>query len=97
MVRRHLDRRGVPPEECTSFDLIAYGPIFEEAEDWGIHTERRDVVAALEKALAEGLASSGYEVLNRVNDRHDLDIRLWNAVQEAFAADFPRLGRFLEQ
>lgn len=92
MVRRHLERRGVAPEACTSFELIAHGPIFEEAQDWETHKERRDVVAALEKALADGLKLSGYEVLNEVKDRHDLDARLWFAVREAFAAHFPDLA-----
>ena len=92
MVRRHLERRGVAPEACTSFELIAHGPIFEEAQDWETHKERRDVVAALEKALADGLRLSGYEVLNEVKDRHDLDARLWSVVREAFAAHFPDLA-----
>ena len=91
-VRRHLERRLVPPETCTAFDLIAHGPIFEEAQDWVTHQERRDVVAALEKALADTLARSGYDVLNEIQDRHDLDVRLWANIREEFAAYFPRLG-----
>ena len=97
MVRRHLERRGVPPEACISFDLIAHGPIFEEARDWRTHTERRDVVAALEKALADALAHSEYDVLSEVKDRHNLDVRLWAGVHEAFLAHFPRLGQALEE
>ena len=97
MVRRHLEGRRVPPETCTSFDLIAHGPIFEETPDARTHTERRDVVAALEKALADGLARSGYDVLNNVKDRHHLDVRLWTMVREEFAAHFPRLGQTLEE
>ena len=92
MVRRHLERRGVAPEACTSFELIAHGPIFDEAQDWATHKERRDVVAALEKALADGLKVSGYEVLNEVKDRHDLDSHLWSVVREAFAPHFPNLA-----
>ena len=69
--------------------LIAHGPIFDEAQDWQAHTERRDVVAA----LADDLELSGYEVLNEVRDRHDLDIPRWATVRAAFAAHFQNLGR----
>lgn len=94
MVRRHLEGRGVAPETCTSFELIAYGPIFEEARgDWATHKERRDRVAALEKALADGLDATGHDVLNRVRDRHDVDVLLWWGARDAFAAHFPRLGQ----
>ena len=82
---------GVSPEDCTSFELIAHGPIFDEAQDWQAHTERRDVVATLERALADGLKLSGYVVLNEVRDRHDLDVRRWATVREAFAAHFQNL------
>lgn len=95
-VRRHLEGRLVSPETCTAFDLIAHGPIFEEAQDWATHRERRDVVAALEKALADTLARSGYNVLNEVKDRHDLDVRRWAEVRDEFVAYFPRLGETSE-
>lgn len=92
MVRKRLEGRGVSPETCTSFDLIAHGPIFDETKDWQTHKERRDVVAALEKELAESLKLSGYEVLNEVKSRHDLDVRRWATVREAFSVHFPRLS-----
>lgn len=92
MLRRHLERRRVRPETCTSLDLIAHGPVFEEARDRPTHRERRDTVSALEKALADGLARSGYNVLNEVKDRHELDSRRWAEVRTSFAAYFPRLG-----
>ncbi len=91
MVRRHLERRGAPPEDCASFRLIAHGPLFSEAQDWSEHVERRDVVAALEKTLAESLVVAGYSVLNRVRSRHEADAALWATVRTAFAAHFPRL------
>ena len=91
-VRRLLEERGVPPEKCASFDFITHGPLFSEAQDWPGHVERRDVVAALEKALADALVSAGYEVLNRVSARHDLNAGLWAKVREAFAVHFSRLG-----
>jgi len=29
-LRRHLTKRGISPEECAEFDLVAHGPIFPE-------------------------------------------------------------------
>ena len=93
MVRQHLAKRGTRPEECDNFQLIAYGPIFPEApnQDRDVHFARRDVVAALEKALAEGLKKAGYDVLNTVRSKKNLDARLWSTVSEAFAVHFRRL------
>ena len=91
MVRRHLESRQVSPEACKSFELIAYGPLFPEATDWPTHVERRNIVGALEKKLAEALKSAGYDVLNSVRDRHPLDAGRWAEVREAFAAHFPGL------
>ena len=96
-VRRHLEQRGIPPERCTSFRLIAYGPIFEEARDRRTHTERRDIVAALERALAESLARSGYDVLNEVRSRKRLDVQRWIETREAFAAYFEGLNETAEE
>ncbi len=92
-VRRLLEEREVFPEECASFDFIAHGPLFPESQDWPGHVKRRDVVAALEKALADALERAGYDVLNRVSARHDLDAGLWAKVSEAFAVYFPRLSQ----
>ena len=74
MLRRHLMQHGVVPESCA-FRLIALGPIEQEARTPGRreHDQRRDLVAAMEKALAELLASSGLKVMNRVVSRKPLD------------------------
>ena len=96
-VRRYLEQRRVPPERCTSFELIAYGPIFEEARDPQTHTERRDIVAGLEKALADSLARSGYDVLNEVRSRKRLDVQRWIETREAFAAHFEGLSETVEE
>ena len=90
-IRRHLAKRNICPEDCISIELVAYGPRFLEAENWDDHTKRRDKVAALEKALADGLSSGGYDVLNKVNSRKPLDANLWAEVKEAFSKDFPCL------
>ena len=92
-VRRLLEQRHVQPEKCPSFDFIAHGPLFPEVQDWDGHVERRNVVAALEKALTDALVRAGYDVLNKVSARHDLDAGLWAKVRDAFAAHFLRLSR----
>ena len=60
MLRQHLLKQQVEPERCR-FRLIALGPL--EAESKASvrheHDQRRDVMAAMEKALAELIAAAG--------------------------------------
>ena len=56
------------------------------------HKPLRDVVAAMEKQLAEDLSNAGYNVLNVVHCKKPLDIVLWKDVRSAFANHFERLG-----
>ena len=56
MLRNHLDGREVVVDQCT-FRLLAHGPILDEADGMDAHKERRDLVGALEKKLAEDLAA----------------------------------------
>jgi hypothetical protein len=90
-LRKHLEKQGIVPEECASFHLVAHGPIFPEAENMALHLEPRDIVAAMEKALADALKEAGYNVLNTVKCRMCLDQELWETVRWAFAQHFPKL------
>ncbi len=90
MLRRHLRDHRVEPGACA-FRLVAHGPIIEEAADMATHRERRDVVAAMEKALAEAMAAAGYDVMNTVSCRKTLDSRRFESVRRAFAVEFPKL------
>lgn len=90
MLRNHLDGRGVAPEQC-SFRLVARGPILEEADDRDTHYERRDVIGALERKLAESLLAAGYDVMNTVYCNKPLDEAPYDEIHEAFAAEFPAL------
>jgi hypothetical protein len=72
MLRSHLDERKIVPELC-SFRLQAYGPILDEADGMEVHKSRRDLIAALEKQLAEDLGALGYDVMNKVNCLKQLD------------------------
>ena len=91
-IRRHLENKGVKPEACA-FEMVAHGPLFPEAKDRTEHVKPRDVVAALEKELAETLLRGGYKVLNNVKSKKALDTDLWDEVCAAFAVHFPKLGR----
>lgn len=92
MMRRHLTRRGAVSESCA-FRLSALGPIEQEARTPGRqeHDQRRDLVAAMEKALAELLAASGLEVMNRVVSHKSLDEARFAQVRAAFVRAFPQL------
>lgn len=95
MLRRHLGGHSVQPEDC-SFRLVALGPL--EAESTGTtrveHDERRDLLAAMEKALAEALNAAGCLVMNRVVSRKRLDAARFMQVRKVFAGAFPQLAAF---
>jgi len=99
-LRKHLLSRGVEPESCAAFHLIAHGPVYPEVEkEEGLdraaqmdrHKPLRNRVGAMEKALAEILAQAGYTVLNTVNCNFALDEDAWSAVRAALADHFPKL------
>ena len=93
LIRRHLDEKyKFDPEDCTSFQIVAHGPMFPEAKGWTEHKKARDKVAALEKALADALEDGGYLVLNEVNCRMPLDPDLWKKVHRQFSREFERIG-----
>lgn len=90
-LRKHLESKGIEPEQCHAFHLIAHGPLFPQAKDMAAHRAPRDVVAALEKALADTLSAVGYRVLNTVHCRKPLDEALFTRVREAFAKQLLKL------
>jgi hypothetical protein len=93
MLRNHLAARGLEPRDC-SFRLVAHGPVLPEApnKDMAEHRVRRDLVAGIEKRLAEELKAVGYDVVNTVTSTKPLDEDLYAIVRSAFALQFPRLG-----
>ena len=92
MLRKHLDGRKVDPKACK-FRLVSHGPVLPEAENQNmdLHRSRRDIVAAMERALCEELKAAGYDVLNTVNSRKALDNNAFASVRMEFAKHFPRL------
>jgi hypothetical protein len=103
-LRKHLKKMDLEPEDCERFDLVCYGPLFSEINEPGMdrnglmerHLPIRNIVGALEKALADALSQSGYKVLNTVKWPHNLDLSLWRSVKTAFSLDFPRLSALAE-
>lgn len=91
VLRRRLVKSGVTLETCE-FRLVAHGPILAEAESLENHHRRRDIVAAMEKALAEAMAAAGYRVINEVACRALLDEELFATVRTAFAEHFLNLS-----
>lgn len=92
VLRRHLAAKGIDSETCT-FRLVTHGPILEEAATRDQHRERRDRIAAMEKALADAMTAAGYSVINRIDCRVELDTELFASVRDAFAVHFSRMGR----
>jgi hypothetical protein len=90
-LRKHLEERGIAPERCLVFHLTAHGPLFPQAKDMEAHKKPRDIVAALEKALAYALREAGYEVMNTVHCRKPLNPDVFANVRAAFSAHFPKL------
>lgn len=101
-LRKHLIARGITPERCRSFDLIAHGPIYPEVTEdtddreilMALHTPLRDQVGAMEKLLCDGLKAAGYDVMNTVNCRWQLDnigAEKWETAKAAFSEEFPLL------
>lgn len=110
-LRKHLVNRGIAPEACQSFDLVAHGPIYPEVEKpenfshedqllrkqlMEKHIPFRDIVGAMEKQLAEDLGKVGYTLLNTVKWRHKVDAELWKPIRAAFAEHFPLLKEVVD-
>ncbi len=91
VLRRHLKGMGIEPGTC-SFRLVAHGPLLAESKDHDEHRKCRDSVAAMEKALADGMTRAGYTVINTVNCKQRFDEETFANVKAAFAEHFPRLG-----
>lgn len=90
MLRKHLRENKADPELC-SFRLVAVGPVEKESRE--DHIARRDVVAAMEKALADVMEAAGCKLMNKVNCRKPLDEVRFSEVRDAFARAFPALVR----
>ena len=100
-LRSHLERRGVRPEDCAEFELIAYGPIYPETDHDGSdrdtlmrrHAPLRNNTGAMEKLLCDDLRAAGHEVMNQVSWRYRLDDdgrERWRVAKAAVLAELER-------
>ncbi len=90
VLRHHLSNKDIAAENCD-FRLVAYGPILGEAATQDAHRKSRDIIAGLEKALANSMKEFGYNVLNTVNCQKATDPDLWTKVRDEFAQHFPKI------
>tara|TARA_R110000824_G_scaffold118960_12_gene271846 strand:+ start:6258 stop:6731 length:474 start_codon:yes stop_codon:yes gene_type:complete len=92
MLRKHLTKQNIDADQCA-FRLVALGPLEEESShpERDEHDERRDLVAAMEKALAEAMQLAGYNVMNKVHSRKILNATRFAEVKSAFAKTFPKI------
>lgn len=92
VLRRHLEGKKINPEKCF-FRLISHGPILKETKNKEEYGKRRDLVAAMEKALADDMAEAGYNVINTVHCRKKLNEAKFAPVRAAFAKQFNKLEK----
>ncbi|SEO00773.1 hypothetical protein SAMN05216227_10393 [Pseudorhodobacter antarcticus] len=93
-LRRNLLARGIDLPQVDHYDFHFVGPIFPETADMESHIPYRDIVAALEKKLADCLSEAGYCVLNKISCRRPLQQEYWLKIRDAFEQVFPELKDF---
>jgi hypothetical protein len=69
---RNLRALGINPSAC-SMEMIAIGPLFPEEHTFPAHKRVRDVMAALEGAVATALKQRGFTVLGKHSVSHAPD------------------------
>ena len=90
-IKNNLQREGLTPDQCRSFELIAHGPVFPETDDREKYDEWWGKVAALERALTDALKAAGYCVLNQAESKREYAPELWHKAKEAFGCHFAEL------
>jgi hypothetical protein len=87
MLRTHLGKRGLTPEDCC-FRFVAHGPILPEAASWEEHVLKRKTIGGLEQKLEHELRQAGWNVMNTVPGTFELDEQLWIDIRAAFSREF---------
>jgi hypothetical protein len=94
-LRRNLrNRLNTELENCKSFDLFAFGPVYEYPVQLpDIFKAQREKVANLERHLWLRLHEAQYPMLNKRPDGNDvIDAGRWPAICAAFQKPFPKLS-----
>jgi len=87
MLLRQVRNAGLEPLSCK-YELVAFGPIFLEQQDLGMHRVKRDIIAPLETELAELFKADGFTVVGSHGKRRTPDTKLLEQVKRAFQQVF---------
>ncbi len=86
---KQLRRAGVTPSD-GKFKMMAIGPIFPEQRDFDAHKPIRDIMSALESALADTLRERGYNVIGSHGRRVAPDPELYTQVMVHIDHKYPK-------
>lgn len=84
---RNIREEGFNPEKCL-FELVSVGPLFPEQSSLGDHRAYRDIVAPLERALADHLKGKGYKVLGKHPKASSFDQTIFRRVLKLLGKRF---------
>jgi hypothetical protein len=73
---KQLTKHGFDVEKC-SFELFAFGPFYPEQKERESHRTYRDVLAALERDVADELRKRGYTVVGSHNSKTQSDSEIF--------------------
>ena len=94
MLLQRLADREIDPYTCTDFQIVAHGPLFPAANNKPCHYKRRDIVAALERALRDALLLGGYDVISHENSIKPLCQPCWQDIRQAFQRHFDQIAPY---
>lgn len=87
---KRLSEAGVSATACT-FEMVAIGPLFPEADSMENHRPVRDQVGAVENALAKLLRVRGYTVLGKQGSTATVDEVMLQQVRDIVDREFPEV------
>lgn len=87
---KRLKEAGIVPASC-SFEMVAIGPLFPEADSMETHRPVRDQVGAVENALATLLRGGGYTVLGKHSSKAAVDHVMMRGITEIVDREFPNV------
>jgi hypothetical protein len=91
-LRQNLKTHGIDFDQCISLEVVAHGPLYEEANNIDEHKLPRDKTHALERDLCNAMKDAKYEVLNEVSCKMPTNWDEWCPVRDAFARRFGLLA-----
>ena len=85
---KQLNKREIDPTIC-SYKMLAIGPIFPEQDTFEMHRPFRDIMATLEKLVADLLIKKGYCVLGTHNRGCEVGAQLVQGIESIIEEKFP--------